>query len=281
MCREGLQRHPGYLSAHVTLGRALAELGQVTDAEREFEIVLWSAPDNLAALRGLAEIHEAQGHLSQALAFYRRALSLARYDPDLDETVRAIAQELHAPPAENPGLSFAEAQQELIDAAARVPAAPPPPTRVDFDRVLESLGVAPDAPAPPLVEAWLAGHPPSPVTPQDGPLANDKIPSPLPGVSAQDESGAADDLLARLEADLRQLEQRPPPLRVDAVEAGVGDTLDAVGDTVDKAVGVTVDTPVGDTADTPVGDTADKIVLAELERWLTAIAERRQQMRSA
>ena len=32
VCRTGLARHPGYLSARVTLGRALLELGELGDA---------------------------------------------------------------------------------------------------------------------------------------------------------------------------------------------------------------------------------------------------------
>jgi predicted Zn-dependent protease len=58
ICREGLARHPGYLSAQVTLGRALIELGQFDEARQELEAVLRVAPDNLAAIRALAEIHQ-------------------------------------------------------------------------------------------------------------------------------------------------------------------------------------------------------------------------------
>jgi predicted Zn-dependent protease len=39
-CRTGLVRHPSYLSAHVTLGRALIEVGRVQDAREELEFVL-------------------------------------------------------------------------------------------------------------------------------------------------------------------------------------------------------------------------------------------------
>ena len=56
-CRAGLERHPSYLSARVTLGRALQELGLQAEARAEFEYVLSLAPDNLAAIRGLAELH--------------------------------------------------------------------------------------------------------------------------------------------------------------------------------------------------------------------------------
>ena len=56
-CATGLRRHPSYLSAHVTLGRAWASLGRIDEARAEFEHVLRLAPENLAAIRALAEIH--------------------------------------------------------------------------------------------------------------------------------------------------------------------------------------------------------------------------------
>ena len=60
-CTAGLVRHPSYLSAHVTLGRALMEVGRLQEAQRELEFVLRLAPENLAAIRGLAEIHRRLG----------------------------------------------------------------------------------------------------------------------------------------------------------------------------------------------------------------------------
>ena len=82
VCREGLTRHPGYLSARVTLGRALLDLGQLDDAREELQFVAGEAPENLAAVRGLAEILHREGDLPQALEYYRRALALARHDPN-------------------------------------------------------------------------------------------------------------------------------------------------------------------------------------------------------
>ena len=64
-CRTGLQRHPAYLSARVTFGRALIETGELDAARDELETVLRSAPENLAAIRGMAEIHEKLGHSSE------------------------------------------------------------------------------------------------------------------------------------------------------------------------------------------------------------------------
>lgn len=57
-CVTGLKRHPSYLSARVTLGRALMDAGRIEEARAELEGVLRAAPDNLAALRGLAEMHQ-------------------------------------------------------------------------------------------------------------------------------------------------------------------------------------------------------------------------------
>jgi tetratricopeptide (TPR) repeat protein len=65
-CAAGLIRHPSYLSAHVTLGRALIEVGRLEDARNELEYVLKLAPENLAAIRGLAEIHDRLGDESHA-----------------------------------------------------------------------------------------------------------------------------------------------------------------------------------------------------------------------
>ncbi len=59
VCRAGLAHHPTYVSAHVTLGRALMALGQDAEARAEFEFVLRAAPDNLVARRCLDEI---RGH---------------------------------------------------------------------------------------------------------------------------------------------------------------------------------------------------------------------------
>jgi tetratricopeptide (TPR) repeat protein len=61
VARSGLAHHPTYLSARVTLGRALIELAAYNDAQAELEDVLRAAPENLAAIRGLAEIHQRRG----------------------------------------------------------------------------------------------------------------------------------------------------------------------------------------------------------------------------
>jgi tetratricopeptide (TPR) repeat protein len=102
-CRAGLSYHPDYLSAHVTLGRALVETGDLETAKEELTDVLTAAPDNLAAMKGLADIHQRRGELREALQQYRGALSLAPHDPDLEQAVSRLAASL-GPPSSPPGL---------------------------------------------------------------------------------------------------------------------------------------------------------------------------------
>src|SRR3954452_24142267 len=64
-CTAGLRRHPSYLAAHVTLARACVGLGRIADGRPEFERVLRFAPENVAAIRGLAEIHSIESSAEQ------------------------------------------------------------------------------------------------------------------------------------------------------------------------------------------------------------------------
>jgi tetratricopeptide (TPR) repeat protein len=127
VCRAGLALHPSYLSARVTLGRTLVELNELEHAEEELNIVLRSAPENLAAMRGLGEIYLRRGQEVQALAQFRAALAIARNDPDLAETVADLARKLEPrkPSASSEGLTQSEFLQHL-PAAPVVPLRPAP-----------------------------------------------------------------------------------------------------------------------------------------------------------
>jgi Flp pilus assembly protein TadD len=117
-CTAGLVRHPAYLSAHVTLGRALIEVGRYEDAREELEHVLRLAPENLAAIRGLAEIHHRRGddiheeytaadaerfaaegdeaRAAEALQAERAAVSAPEYSPPPEVAPAAVPVESHA-----------------------------------------------------------------------------------------------------------------------------------------------------------------------------------------
>jgi tetratricopeptide (TPR) repeat protein len=106
-CRGGLQRHPSYLSARVTLGRALIEVGDYEGAREELEVVLSAAPENLAAIRGLALIHERLGHSTEM-------------DPHLAAVMHAEAERAEA-------------------ARAAAPPPPPPPPLAPAPRAPEPV----------------------------------------------------------------------------------------------------------------------------------------------
>jgi tetratricopeptide (TPR) repeat protein len=123
-CRAGLAIHPNYNSARVTLGRALIEINDLTTAETELSQVLQNAPENLAAIRGLADVHHRRGELGDALTFYRAALGLARHDPELEKTVENLTRTL--PPPES---------------AAAPPPGPElePPVLPELERLLDAI----------------------------------------------------------------------------------------------------------------------------------------------
>ena len=179
ICRAGLAFHPDYLSARVTLGRALTELGRLDEARHELTIVLTSAPDNLAANRAMAEIYQQQGRLQDALKHYQKALQLAQHDPELEDAVERIEHVVSPPPPPKPVAA--------------------PPIRIedlfDFDTRLAQLGgrtqSTPDLAAP-LV----------PLTPMIDPLAHVVLPA--------DDS----DPFAMLERQLRENDE--PPRALDA-----------------------------------------------------------------
>ncbi len=140
ICRAGLAHHPGYLSARVTLGRALIEVGRLDEAAVELTTVVQQAPNNLPAIRGLAEIHQQRGDTAQALAYYQRALQLAQFDPDLEDSVERLSRAV----APTPTTTRPAANVEAL---------------FDFDSLLRQLGeTAPLAEpasleAPPVVAA--------------------------------------------------------------------------------------------------------------------------------
>jgi tetratricopeptide (TPR) repeat protein len=102
--RAGLRFHPTYVSARVTLGRSLMELGLYDQAERELHVVARSTPDNLAARRALGDLYWRQGDLGRALEQLRLAAGLAPGDGELAEMVRELELEVAAaePPALEP-----------------------------------------------------------------------------------------------------------------------------------------------------------------------------------
>ena len=194
VCRTGLAIHPGYLSARVTLGRALLELNQLDEAQGELELVLKTAPENLAALRALAETRQRQGSDSDALTSYRSALLLAKNDPDLQQTVDELSRKVEQPQlthASTESLSSDQNAQELPlqppltlaaefsyftqaaeDLPLNAPAEPPPEIVPD----VVHAAAEPEAAAPPVADLWASLTAPAPMaeTPAEDIAAREK-----------------------------------------------------------------------------------------------------------
>jgi tetratricopeptide (TPR) repeat protein len=90
VCRDGLQKHPAYPSARMTLGRALFDKRDLAGARAELESVLKGAPDNILASRLLAECLEGLGDLGAAVDRFRKTLALAPGDRHMAGKVAAL-----------------------------------------------------------------------------------------------------------------------------------------------------------------------------------------------
>ncbi|MFN3479308.1 MAG: tetratricopeptide repeat protein [Thermodesulfovibrionales bacterium] len=105
---RGLEKHPGYTSARVALGKIYLEKKMVEDARREFEKVIAAIPDNLFAHKKLAEIYRDIGEIDRAIAEYKAVLEI---NP-LDEDAKAFIESIEKPGEEK----ISEAMETLTEA---------------------------------------------------------------------------------------------------------------------------------------------------------------------
>ena len=128
---DGLRRHSDYSSAHVVLGRVLADQGDPDGATAAFRRVLELDRHNLVALRSLGEISSGSGRTDEALHYYRELLSLDPSDERLRGTVRGLEERREAQaaaaaaPPEGPPFA-AEEGPAFAEEPAPEPSAEPP-----------------------------------------------------------------------------------------------------------------------------------------------------------
>jgi tetratricopeptide (TPR) repeat protein len=194
-CRSGLAHHPSYLSARVTLGRSLMELHQYNDAHNELEAVLDLAPDNLAAIRALADIHQRRGDSGET--FHSYATTLDSKPGDALPPPRIEVAEPAAAPPPLPGVEAAEPTEgppprigaaEPIQPPPDAPARPPAPVEA-FD-ALDALTL--DLPPIPDFSALRLGAPRPPSEDLD-------LSQPTRDGSFQTSAAAANPVIAELE----------------------------------------------------------------------------------
>jgi tetratricopeptide (TPR) repeat protein len=74
LCQAGLQLHPDYVSGHIVHGRCLVDKKDDTGAEAVFRKVLDLDPENILALKVLAEISERNERFGEAAEWLNRLL---------------------------------------------------------------------------------------------------------------------------------------------------------------------------------------------------------------
>lgn len=130
-CRTGLALYPMYVSARVTLGRCLIEVGELDEARRELTRVLETAPENLAAIRALAEIHERTGASPPADHDLQGPPELPRPRPSQPHARRDEPVDLDLQPPE-PWAPVREPEPVT-------PAPPPDPAVQELERFLRGI----------------------------------------------------------------------------------------------------------------------------------------------
>jgi tetratricopeptide (TPR) repeat protein len=119
ICQEYLPQQPGHMSGHIVFGQALFEAKRLPEAKTVFETALSLDPENLIALRHLADISRDLGDAAAAKGWYERVLQA---DPRNEEVLAIVAQ-LGSAPAPETKTASAAAEAPTTETPAK--SAPP------------------------------------------------------------------------------------------------------------------------------------------------------------
>ena len=114
LCKSGLERHPDYVSAHIVYGRCLVDQKQDGAASEVFQKVLMLDPENILALRVLAEICERGKRFEEAIGWLTKLLAV---DPMNGEAAEHLAR------AKGKAATATRPTELIVTAAAPAPAA--------------------------------------------------------------------------------------------------------------------------------------------------------------
>ena len=93
----GLANHPTYLSAWVSLGRVMRDLGKNDQAVEALTKALQLDPGNVVAARILADAYLALGEKVEAIKKYKLVHALLPSDEELEAVIERLEKELHPP----------------------------------------------------------------------------------------------------------------------------------------------------------------------------------------
>src|SRR5262245_54814017 len=116
----GLAQHPNYVPAHIVRGRCLLDTHSDAAAETAFVRVTELDPENVIALKSLAEIAERGGRYSDAVARLERLLEFDRNNEDAEQQLERLRSFLAMP---SPGATVLEQSlaAEPVEAPDEVP----------------------------------------------------------------------------------------------------------------------------------------------------------------
>ena len=159
LCTAGLELHPDYVSAHIVLARCLIDQKNDAGASEVFQKVLALDPENVLALRILAEIAERGGRFDQAVEWLGRLLAADPMNGDAAEALARAKAKAAQPakpvvpaPASKPPDSVVRLVPETAQTAAR-PTPRPAPARPPSGPQRAVAPPPPPAPAPPAPAA--------------------------------------------------------------------------------------------------------------------------------
>ena len=174
--RVGLEHHPTYLSAWVSLGRVLRDQHKDAEAIEALKKALQLDPGNVVAARLLGDAYLTTGDKIEAIKKYKLLLALMPGDQDVEAIVEGLERELNpivlATVEENePGP--ASDSSEMRTPAHAAPAAESPAAAVDESPFAEAESFAPAAGVTPFAPA---DHPMDETRPQARPQPPDESP---------------------------------------------------------------------------------------------------------
>lgn len=127
--RDGLTVHAGYISAWISLGRVLYELGKYREAVEILQKACTLDPGNVVAARLLADSHYALGEKVEAIKKYKLVRALLPVDEEINHTIARLEVELtnittDASPKPAPDTT-AKPEPEAVVKAQAEPVPPP------------------------------------------------------------------------------------------------------------------------------------------------------------
>lgn len=114
---SGLAQNPSSVAGYVALGRLFQQTAQLDRAIDSFQSALKLDPQNLVAIRQLADVHLARGEKIEAIKRLKLFRGLSPGDREVAELIRQLDVELAPPPSPKSGLRIP---------VPAVPKVPPP-----------------------------------------------------------------------------------------------------------------------------------------------------------